>query len=141
MKSALFLMEQLIVILIFALCAAVCAEIFAASFILSSDSKDINNALLIAECGAESYKAANGNAKKAALILTGSVDDTDTTIYAYYDKSRQACAKNEAAYVLSISDITADETPASLLFGGISVQKTGGEEIIAFTVAARRQTE
>lgn len=137
MKSSLFLMEQLFVILVFSICAAVCVNIFASSFIMARSSRDINNSLIIAEHGAESYKAAAGDAEKAAFLLGGSAGDSIITVY--YDENRRVCGEGQAAYVMSITE--AAGAPAALVFGDISVEKAGGEQIIAFTAAARRGTE
>lgn len=139
MKSALFLMEQLIAIFTFTLCAAVCIKIFTASYTLSGNSRDINNAIFIAECGAEGYKAVNGNFEKAALILSGNIEGADNAIYVYYNASLQTCKMDEAVYILKITrDFS--QASASLQVGNISVQKTRGDEIITFSVAARRKT-
>lgn len=139
MKSALFMMEQLIVILIFAVCAAVCVEIFAASFIMSGESRDINNALIISECGAESYKAASGSFEKIALVLGGHISESGVSVY--YDENRQVCVESRAAYIMNIVYKSPPDTPAVLAFSNISVVTIDGEQIIAFTVAARRDGE
>ena len=140
-NSTLFLMEQLIVILIFSFCAAVCVKIFVVSFIIASDSNDMTNAMRIAQSGAECYKAADGDAEYAASILGGGTV-IDGSILVYYDKDWQICKEDEAVYVLKFTEdkdlyeLTSVARPENLFLSNISVEKINGEEITALTVAA-----
>lgn len=137
-KSTLFLMEQLIVILIFSFCAAVCVKIFVVSFIMTSDSNDMTNALRIAQSGAECYKAVAGDSEYAASILGGGIVK-DGVVSVYYDSDWHVCEGSEAAYILKFTEdkgqYTDSNIPESLLFNIISVEKITGEEIAALTVA------
>lgn len=56
-KSSLFLMELMIALLIFSVCAGVCAAISAKAAINISESRDISNALIIAQNNAEMIKS------------------------------------------------------------------------------------
>ena len=56
-RASLLLIEKLIVIAVFALCAAACASIFVESYITSNEAKDLNYALIAAKNGAERFKA------------------------------------------------------------------------------------
>lgn len=60
-RSTLFLMELMIVIFIFALCAAVCMRLFGAAYSMSSDSDALNHATAISKTAAGCYKAADGD--------------------------------------------------------------------------------
>ena len=126
-------MEQIIVILVFAVCAAVCVRLFFASYTMTNESSDINNALLAAKNGAECYKAAGGDADKVAELLAGVSDGTSVAVY--YDNNWQACQADSAAYVMSFSN---DPDEPLINLSDISVAKITGEEIIDLTVAARR---
>lgn len=55
-KSGLFLMELMIALLIFAVCACVCAAIDAKAYVNISDSRDMDNALILAQNFAERIK-------------------------------------------------------------------------------------
>lgn len=55
-RSSLFLMEQLIVIAVFAICAAVCVKIMFIARTITVDAVDTRYALLIAESEAEGFK-------------------------------------------------------------------------------------
>jgi type II secretory pathway pseudopilin PulG len=60
-RSTLFLMEQLVVIAVFAICAAVCVRLLFAAYQINVDAVDTRHALILAENVAESFKAFNGD--------------------------------------------------------------------------------
>jgi len=136
-RSTLFLIEQLIVIAVFALCAAACARILSAAYFSANDSRDLSNAIHTAESCAEAFKAVGGDQEKVTEILGGTLGvNNDVNTVAYYDGDWLVCGKENANYrvVLSVADPTIRDT--QLLAGVVSVQKLGGEEIFAITVAA-----
>lgn len=105
-KAAIFLMELLIVIAVFSVCAAVCAFIFTEAFITANEASDLNNAVITAKNAAEIFKASG----------------EESSIY--YDKNWQPCNKENAEYALHI------------IADYLSVEKISGEEILGFAVAA-----
>ena len=138
-KSALFLMEQLVVIGVFSICAAACIWILTVSYITTSNTRDMSNALLISAQAAESYKAAAGNFGKTAEILggTSSVVGGDEVMLVYYDSSWSLSAEEDAVYFLKLRSAPPREGNVYLLSGELSVNKIAGEEILSFPVAAR----
>ena len=58
-KSNLFLMELMIALLIFAVCASVCAAIIAKASVSITESRDMSNALILAQNHAELIKSGN----------------------------------------------------------------------------------
>ena len=142
-RSTLFLMEQLIVIAIFALCASVCVKIFIGSFLMAGDTRDMRQALVAAKGGAECYKA-YGDLEKTAALLSGgrySSSPAADAYYVYYDEDWQVCGETEAAYalrlkVLRFKSFTEDEEAPLPLLCELSVEKITGEEIVGFTVSA-----
>lgn len=56
-KSELFLMEFIVVILFFSLCAAICISAFVKANTISEDSKSLNHAVILAQSAAEKIKA------------------------------------------------------------------------------------
>jgi len=133
-RAALFLVEKLIVIAVFALCAAACVDIFANAFLTASSAKDLSNALTTAKNGAERYKA-NESITETARALGGTANNAEGTSAAvYYDKDWQISSESEAAYILHMTHISSN-TPPQLCH--IAVTKVSGEEIVSFTVAAR----
>ena len=133
-RSALFLMEQLIVIVIFAVASAVCAQIFTAALIKSSDAKELNHALIAAKNGAETFRA-YGDPKTAVEAIGGSVGDSDSAVV-WYDKDWRVCPESEAVYFMRLS-ATADAGEPSLSLCELTVESIQGDEIFALTVARR----
>jgi len=138
-RSTLFLIEQLIVIAVFAICAAACTRILAAAYFTASDSRDTSRAILAAENGAETFKATGGDARLIAQILGGVSDRIDGSAAAivYFDKDWHISDFENAFYrLIMVCGEPADEAPF-LLTGDLSVEKLTGEVIIAFPVAVR----
>ena len=135
-RSTLFLMEQLIVILVFAVCAAVCVSIFADSYLMQVGSADMKNALSAAESGAECFKAYSGDLEKASLILEGSVTATGA-LEVFYDGQWKPCAEGDAEFYLLLTESESGGSPL-LLFGDLTVLRISGEELTSLSLAVRR---
>ena len=136
-RSTLFLMEQLIVVAIFAISAAACVRILAASYFTATESNDLSNAIHAAESAAESYKAVMGDINKTAEILNGnavSIEGRDAVIV-YYDKDWRVSGHSDANFALRLVESSSANKPAGLMSGELTVEKLTGEEIIAFPVA------
>ena len=148
-RSTLFLIEQLIVITIFAVCAAICVKIFISSFLTANETRDMNHALIIARNAAECYKV-YGDPGKTAAVLSGREHALGVPYAAvFYDAGWRVSEAAEAAYVLRLTcrggnlpPVIGNMPPAAgaagLLLCEISVEKITGEKLIGFTVAARR---
>ena len=137
-RSTLFLIEQLIVIAVFALCAAACVRILADSYFTATNSRDLSNALLAAESGAESFKATGGNIGRVAELMRGVSDNVNGSPAAvvYYDRQWNVCGESAAFYKLSLVCDGPVERLA-LFEGELSVEKITGEELVSLTVVAR----
>ena len=61
-KSAVFLFELMIVILVFTVAAAICTQIFAQAFNMSTESHDLTMSSINAQTVAEHYKVGNSDA-------------------------------------------------------------------------------
>lgn len=137
---ALFLIEQLIVIAVFAVCAAVCVKIFTESFIIADTSADMNNAVLAAESGAECFKAVPGDIAASAELLGGAVDGGDAVVY--YDGDWRVSGEPDALYILRLSPTQGRGDDSGLIFCDVSVERRGDGAaagvIVEFEVAARR---
>ena len=137
-RSTLFLIEQLIVIAVFAVCAAACVKILTDAYFTTNHSKDVSNALLAAENSAESFKAAGGDLSQVARILGGDASTLNgaPVVIVYFDKQWSACGDvSGASYVLRLT--VSQGNSSSLQSGDISVEKLTGEELVALTVTAR----
>ena len=148
-KSTLFLIEQLIVIAVFAICAVACISILAAAYFNANDSGAVSNALLKAESGAEVFKATGGD-----LFATGDIiGNPDSAGYGafrletgpsklgiFYNKDWQLCEPGDASFILSIvTDANGSNTSdLQLITGTLTVERITGEELVAFPVVARR---
>lgn len=141
-KSSLFLTEQLIVIAIFAICAAVCVRIFVESYIISNAGADITNALLVAKNGAESFKAASGDMDVTTEVFGTNLFRQDGLLFAYYDSAWRPCVQGDALYELRLEPYDGAENEASLVFCRISVVRLGdgalSGTIVESTAAARK---
>jgi len=135
--STLFLMEQLIVVAIFAICAAACVRLLTESFFMATESRDLSNAIHAAESGAECYKAAAGDISKTAVIMGATLEGGADAAVVYYNKDWLKCAEGEAAYKMRLTRGAPSAGASRLQLGDLSVEKLTGEVIIALTVSAR----
>ena len=74
-KAPLALMGQLLMVLFFALTAAICLQAFAKSEIISQNSADRDAASLLAQNAAEAIKALHGDLEAAKAALSGEIQD------------------------------------------------------------------
>lgn len=72
-KASLLLMEQLIMVLVFALAAAACLGCFAAAVQTARETVQLDEAAALAQNGAEVIKACRGDLEAAAGLLDGTV--------------------------------------------------------------------
>ena len=69
-KTSLLLMEQLVMILVFALAAALCLQIFAKADAISQETARRDRAVVLARNAAELLKATDGNEAAAEGLST-----------------------------------------------------------------------
>jgi hypothetical protein len=79
-RTSLVLMEQLVMVLVFALAAALCLGIFVEADRISEETACRDQAVLLAQNGAEVLKSCNGDLKEAADILDGTVTMRELTV-------------------------------------------------------------
>jgi len=138
-KSTLSLIEQIIVIAVFAFCAAVCVNIIVSSYLMTVNAVDTRNALTVAESAAESFKAFEGDTERVFRLL-GEPDSgyaTHNVLVIYYDANWQPSRESDASFVLRLTTVV--DNGSAVVFASISVIKIDdGVELISLTVAARR---
>lgn len=100
-KSSLFLMELIIVLFFFALCAAVCLNMFAKASLINRQSYELNKSIIAAQNAAQCFKAANSNTGKMADLLCGTADTDAVKIG--YDKNWQNTETENAVYIMNIN--------------------------------------
>ena len=137
-RSTLFLMEQVIVITVFAVCAAICARILVASYLMTTTAVDTKNALFIAESTAESYKAFAGNtAQVAELIGNANSNHNNHMLVVYFDTYWQPTQESYASFVLHLQK--RDAHPL-VMVSDITVSRVAtGDELVQLTVATRER--
>jgi len=139
-KSTLFLIEQIIVIAVFALCAAACVRILTSAYFTANDTKATSHAVLKAESAAETFKATNGDIDAIARILggtSGTAADGVAGVAVYYDSSWQVSSEGNASYHLGLAIYAPGDQKPGLIEGEVWVTKITGEGLVSFPVAAR----
>ena len=144
-RATLFLIEHIIVIAVFAICAAACARIFTSAYFQSKESKDLRYAMIAAENCAESYKATGGDLGQVARIIggaTGTADGSEAAIV-HYDSRWLVTGEADASYRLVIAN-EAQRSGSALLIGELSIENLADEEtgvILAFQVIVQQGGE
>ena len=69
-KTSLVLMEQLVLILVFSLAAALCLQTFSQARNISLETIRLDRAVILAQNGAQLLKATDGDAEKAESLST-----------------------------------------------------------------------
>jgi len=143
-KSTLFLIEQLIVIAVFAICAVACISILTASYFYANDSNAVSHAIVKAESGAEVFKVTGRDFTSAANILGGTVtsvglgSDGVSVLAVYYDNNWQVSAEDNASYKLYLVIESAQGAQDfDVITARVTVERITGEELISLNVAAR----
>jgi hypothetical protein len=90
-KSAIFLFELMIIILVFTLAAAICTQIFASAYSMSSESRDLTMSSINAQTVAEHFKS-------------GVVDEEPL----YFDREWKATTEANAFYTVLLSEEAGD---------------------------------
>lgn len=80
-KSGLFLMELMISLLIFAVCACVCAAIIAKAAADINESRDISSALILSQNKAELTKSGNKNTGTEYFDGNLTITDKENAVY------------------------------------------------------------
>jgi hypothetical protein len=116
-KSAVFLFELMIIILVFTLAAAICTQIFARSFTMSQESRALTMGSINAQTVAEQFKA------------TGEAPDE-----LYFDKDWVPVSAAGAYYTVKLVD---NGSTASMKSADVKIYKTGETDSI-YTLHVKR---
>ena len=126
-KALLPLMEQLIMILVFALAAALCLRGFTLASRFSHRQENQNQAVLKVQNAAELLKASSGDFSATALQLQGTL--SDTSIVVFYDSEWQTISSSEDKHDF-LMQITPTETGSRLLGAArLALYETSNPEI------------
>lgn len=100
-KSSLFLMELIIVLFFFALCTAVCVNIFAKAKLINEQSYELNKSIVASQNAAECFKAADSDIDTLTYLLHGTAEDN--VIKIGYDENWQNTDLTNAVYLMNIN--------------------------------------
>ena len=117
-RATLSMMEQTIMILVFALAAALCLRGFVLADSQSRDYADRDRALLQAQNAAETLKACGGEYAAAAALFGGRWDGTAWTVD--YDEAWEKC-EDSPVFRLEVRPVPQQ----TALLGGASLQVSG----------------
>ncbi|MBR5318482.1 MAG: hypothetical protein IKU46_02670 [Peptococcaceae bacterium] len=103
-RATLFLMELVIVIFFFSICAAICVNVFGSARQMAKDSDNLSKAVIEARSAASCYKAAEGDLQETALLLDGVLQDGQPVIF--YDKQwNPGTQPHEDGFLLYIDEL------------------------------------
>lgn len=124
-KAPLALMEQLVMILVFALTAALCLQIFVVSNTLSVDGEVRSGAVAAVQNAAESLKICSGSFERMAQISGGEAQKDSWRIG--YDELWQEVPLAQAEYTVEASRVEMDQP----LLGGadVSARASSGKKL------------
>lgn len=107
-KAPLVLMEQLIMLLVFALTAALCLQAFVKSDHISRRSEDIDRAATAAQSAAETIRGIGGDQalSQAAAILEEASYFQGILHQSFDEKGKPSREEKDIAYVLTAEDKT-----------------------------------
>lgn len=124
-KAPLSLIEQLIMILVFALTAAFCLQGFTLANRISRHQEAQAKAVVITQNAAELLKYTSGNFSQSASILGGSVNG-DVWIVPYDASWQLISSSPEAVYLLKVTCLNTDDP----FLGTAQIQVLCEEEVI-----------
>lgn len=128
-KAFLPLMEQILMVAVFAIAAAVCLQGFASANRISKERADLDTAVFLAQDTCEVLKYAAGDMEKAASLTGGTADGN--TLVIYYDGSRKTTHADSAVYT-----VVSRSTEGSNGVGQAEVQVSAqGKDLFSLTVA------
>lgn len=123
-KAPLALMEQAVMLVVFALAAVLCLKAFVWADLRSAENAQADRALLQVQSAAETLKSCRGSCPDAAEIMGGTWDGTCWSIR--YDENWTETDR-EAAYLLRATPFDTAEK----YLGGAQVEVLKGETALA----------
>lgn len=128
-KAPLALLEQTVMILVFAFAAALCLRVFVWSDRQSGLDAATDRAVIAVQSAAETLKHCNGDMEKAAEIIGGKVSEDRWKVT--FDENWQTVPDNGAFFLT----VTPQESGIELLGqADISAETADGEHLYSLTV-------
>ena len=137
-RSPLVLMEQVVMVLVFALAAALCLQVFALADKTSRHSEEVDRAVQACQSAAEALKAAGGDvahAQQAAAARMGGAVEDGLWYVLYNEEWKPVGGVDEAAYALYVRG--AAEQTDGLAKADVRMEAcdADGGELFSLTVA------
>ena len=129
-RSSLALMEQLIMLTVFALAAALCLKIFALSGSVSKNMEIRDRAVTAVQNAAETIKIAEGDLTQHTELCGGNV--TGGVWKNYYDAAGNMTDPKDAAFCVTVF---VTENPGEHLGTAEVIAESDEKEIFSLTVA------
>ena len=129
-KICLLYIEQIIMVFVFALAAAMCVQAFALSNRLSLRNEERSRAMMASQNAAEIFQSARGDSGLAAELYGGSSAGGRWTVR--YDDAWQVldASAAEAEYTLVVERVESDQPFLGL--GSVSMRDSAGELLCSF---------
>lgn len=131
-KAPSVLIEQLVMVLVFALAATLCVQVFVLSDRMSRRSEARDRAVLQAQNAAETLKSCGGDTAAAAGRLGGQCSG-DQWELAYDEAWQPAASPEQAAYYLCVTP--QDSGEPLLGMAEITVRTAAGQELYTLSAA------
>ena len=133
-KTPLVLMEQLMMILVFALAAALCLQAFIKADQISRETEQRTQAAALAQTAAETLKACGGDFGKAAHILGGEITTGEWQIC--FDQNGVPLTESDSyAFLLEVTEVTSPA--ADLRCAEVCVSAGDGGSLVTLQVVWR----
>ncbi|MBQ7936893.1 MAG: hypothetical protein IJ283_00115 [Oscillospiraceae bacterium] len=130
-KAPLTLMEQIIMLLVFALSAAICLQVFAHAGEISDEIEKRGNAVTAVQNIAESLKINGGDLEKHAAFYGGTCEEDSWKMF--FDSEWKPCEEENSEYYVEILK-TENENPL-LGTAEISARSNDGEVVFTLNTA------
>lgn len=127
-RSRLLLMELILNLLLFAIAAVVCLQLFAQAHLKSQQSQDLALATLQLQTVAEGFKATGADLTALQAQVGGTL--SGQVLRLSYDESWQPTG-GPAAYTLTL---TASEDAQGMVTGDLSAARSDGQTLLGLTV-------
>lgn len=125
-KAPLMLMEQMIMLLVFALASALCLQAFVKADVISKESEARDHAVLLCQSVAEQIKESgekDRNPVGAVASRLNAADRTPNSFALFYDKDWNRIDTVETATYM-LSAVTLESDVPGMETAGVYVQKT-----------------
>lgn len=102
-KTSLFLMELVITIMFFSICAAVCMQLFVKTHVLGQRTRELNHAVCEAQGFAEVMRGTDGSMGQIMEFYPDAVSDGESFFEVFYDADFTKCEYDKAVYVADVT--------------------------------------